>query len=568
MPRAVNLDFSMSVPQNFNFSSIAAAAPTTPRHFFESGSPIPAKLPSCVHADDKGLIAGDWTHCLKRCFIPAFASTQDKKVSEFFIHYFKNFFECESPTDKGKVGAMLSLAEQHIARHQGWFPWESVGSDIARLERYTFGVRQHLNRFDSSESKQSLIRKCRIDNRALLARWTKSGFSEEAFWGHPDLVDFIFRSHLHRHINHPYYKHTISMQNCLVRREGQVTALKEPHLLLDGRLAPWSEIRKKIHIDSQSRLFSRENGQKSRWTYLEQGLTRLNEDHFASPQRLRKLECAPPRCKVQVITTHAHPEDWNLADRVFEGTRHSFFRIIPGEGFSVRHPEMGLDQGGVYSFGWGTTWRDFDLFSPLSTLKGKWFSPDDWEFLKQDHCITSMDVTDAQVIKLMEVIRRRSREDLPFHFITANCCGITAEVLNEAGILDLCTKNHMARLGYEFLIPKWIRTPIDKIGSLLDPITPSFVVKAVHRVGAFFHSVIFAPFFTLLGAWRVNISYEDEEGEISQQAMLRARAANRIKAIFSDVFDLFRPSKMEFDMTKNIYKWQKHQPETVFEKHD
>jgi hypothetical protein len=226
-----------------------------------------------------------------------------------------------------------------------------------------------------------------------------------------------------------------------------------------------------------------------------------------------------------------------------------------------------MEQGSVYSFGWGTIWRDFNIFSPLSTLKGRWYSPDDWEFLKQDHCITTLDVTDEQVIKLMEIIRRRSQEELPFHFITANCCGITAEVLSEAGILDLCTKNHMAKLGYEFFIPKSLRAPLDKVTALADSVFPKFVTKSLNVVGAFFYSLIFAPLFTLLGAWRTNISFEDEEGD-SVQNTFQMRASNRIKALFSNVFDLFSPSKMEFDMTKNIYKWQKQQPNTIFEQRD
>jgi hypothetical protein len=565
MTRPINLDFTITYPPHFNISSESVSHIVSAPSVHSS---MPTELPDRIDVDKNGLIAQDWTNDLKRFFIPGFASSQDKRVNEYFIGSFKKILEKEGHVETENVKAMLSLAERHIGRHQGWFPWELPSSDISRLEHYTLVVRQRLNTFDPLQSEQALIDKCRSDNKVVLSRWIKAGFSEEAFWNQPDLVDFIFRTHLHRNITHPYFKHTIAMQNCLTCRNGQLTVVREPHLIFNGRPTPWSEIRKKIHVDRESRLYSRENGVKKRWTYLENGFTQLNDDNFAHPQRLRKLDNAPVNCKIQVITTHAHKEDWNLVDRILEGSRHSFFRVIPGEGFSVRHPEMGLEQGSVYSFGWGTIWRDFNIFSPLSTLKGRWYSPDDWEFLKQDHCVTTLDVTDAQVIKLMEVIRRRSKDELPFHFITANCCGITAEVLSEAGILDVCTKNHMARLGYEFLVPKSIRTPLDKVASFADSITPKFVSKALRGVGAFFYSLVFVPIFTLLGAWRTNISFEDEEGNPSYQNRIRARASNRIKALFSNVFDLFNPNKMEFDMTKNIYKWQQQQPGTIFEKRD
>lgn len=561
--RSVHLDFTMTCPPRFPSSSEQKRSSGSTSSI---PSPIPDKLSSQVDANKNGLITQGWTNYLKRFFIPGFASSQDKRVSDYFIGHIKNIFNREDLIVTENVKAILSLAERHIASHQGWFPWESPSSSISRLEHYTLAARQRLNAFDASQNQQALIHKCRSDNQAILSRWIKAGFSEKAFWSQPDLVDFVFRAHLHRSITHPYYKHTIAMQNCLVRRNGQITVAQEPHLMVNGRPTPWSEICKKIHVDSESRLYSKENGEKKRWAYLEGGLTQLNDDHFSSPQQLRKLERAPANCQLQIITTHAHREDWNLLDRILEGSRHSFFRVIPGQGFSVRHPEMRMEQGSVYSFGWGTVWRDFNIFSPLSTLKGKWYSPDDWEFLKQDHCVTTLNVTDEQVIKLMEIIRRRSKEELPFHVITANCCGITAEVLSEAGILDLYTKNHMAKLGYEFFLPKSIRMSLDKVASFVARITPGFISQTVRGVGACFYSLVFAPLFTLLGAWRVNISFEDEENH--SQNGIRVQVSNRIKALFSNIYDFFNPSKMEFDMTKNIYQWQKRQPNTIYEKRD
>jgi hypothetical protein len=566
MTQTIKFDFTLTCPAHFSSELIRAGQRgivSTPSIY----SSIPNELPSQVDVGKNGLISQDWTNPLKRFFIPGYASSQDRRVSEYFMNFFKQYFEDEGPIEVESIKTVLSLAERHITRHQGWFPWELPRSDISRLEHYTLAVRKRIGAFDASGSEQALIDNCRSGNRALLSRWIKAGFSEEVFWSAPDLVDFIFRAHLHRNITHPYFKHTIAMQSYWARRNCQLSLVQEPHLMFNGRPTSWSEIRKKIHVDSESRLYSKEDGVKKRWAYLERGFTQLNDDNFAFPQQLRKLDCTPASCQIQLVTTHAHKEDWNLLDRVLEGTRHSFFRVIPGIGFSVRHPEMRMEQGSVYSFGWGTIWRDFNIFSPLSTLKGRWYSPDDWEFLKQDHCVTTLSVTDEQVIKLMEIIRRRSQEELPFHFITANCCGITAEVLSEAGILDLCTKNHMGKLGYEFFIPKSLRAPLDKVTSLAGSVFPKFVTKGLNVVGAFFYSLVFAPLFTLLGAWRTNISFEDEEGD-SAQTTFHTRASNRIKALFSNVFDLFSPSKMEFDMTKNIYKWQKQQADTIFEQRD
>jgi hypothetical protein len=401
-----------------------------------------------------------------------------------------------------------------------------------------------------------------LNASALLSRWEKAGFSEEIFRVAPDLVDFIFQAHLHRHINHPYYQHKITMEPC-----GQFSTVKEPHLMFNGVKTPWSEIRKKISVDSHGQLYSKENGEARRWTYLENGFVPVNNDHFASLQRLRKLDGAPANCQVQIVTTHAHKQDWNLLDRLLKGTRHSFIRIIPGEGFSQRHPGVGLEPGSVYSFGWGTFWGMFDLFSPLSTFRGKWYSPDPWEFRNQDHCVTTLAMTDDQTIKLIEAIRRRSNDELPFNFVTANCCGTTADLLSEAGIIDLPTKTHLAKLKYEFFVPECMRAPLNKIASFVEWITPECMTAAMKKIGAVFYSIALAPIFTLLGAWRTKITFEEEEG-LSRREELRAKASNRIKALFSNIFDFFRPSKMEFDLTKNIYQWQLQQPGTIFERRD
>jgi hypothetical protein len=288
---------------------------------------------------------------------------------------------------------------------------------------------------------------------------------------------------------------------------------------------------------------------------------------FDHPRPLR--QSAPPlRSRVEVVTTHAHKEDWNLADRLLKGSRHSFFRIVPGEGFSARHPEAGLEEGAVYSLGWGAKWRDFSIFNPLSTLRGRWFCPDAFEFLKEDQWITPIDITDEQALRLLEIVKRRNEEDHPFHIITSNCCGVTADVLKEAGIMSFCTKDHMSTMWYKFFLPKSVRRPLDKMGAWLQQATPAFIARRLYQFGAFVYSAVFIPFFLLLGAWRTTLSFEGEEGSPHDVSLMRVRASNRIKALFSNVFDVFSPGKMEFDLTKNIYKQQKRMSQTYFEKHE
>jgi len=509
---------------------------------------------------DRGI--RDWKNSLMRWFIPGYASNQDKKVSQYFIHFFKNAFNDDLEGNPEKFYAMIASAEEHIARGQRWFS-HSVSEDIARLEVYIFAARKRMNLFDPGHPRQTLLEKCRTDNDTLYHRWKKLGFDEEAFWTSPDLVDFIFKAHLHRNITYPHYNHTIDMRLCVLRQCGQLVMSKQPHLLVNGQPTPWATLRKTFHIDKEDRVYTIENGIKKYWMYLEEGLTQYDRNNFESPHRLRRLPQTALQNRVEIVTTRAHRETWGIIDAVLKGFRHSFFRIIPGEGFSVRYPKTGLKSGDVYSMGWAPRRRDVTFWAPLSTMKGKWYSPDSWEFAKEDLYATPIDVSDEQLLKLLEMIKKRSQNDHPFHIINANCCGAVVSIFNEAGILNQCPKDHMAYLWYQFLFPKYLRKPIEKAASFASRWIPNCVIKKVEIFSKSVYSIIWAPIFTLLGAWRTDITYEDENGE-----EMAIKTRNRIKALFSNVFDMFNSNKMVFDLTKNLYKWQKKQPGTYSEKHN
>lgn len=515
---------------------------------FNSPSPLPRELPSNPYVGREGIVEGDWKCKLLRFFLPGYAAKHDKEITEYFIEYFrKEFAAQEQPYRRERLQEVMHLSEQHIANAAG------SSFETGRLEHYIHVARQRLNLENPSASA------CARHNSKLLDHWRKLGFDETAFWSSPDLVDFVFKSHLHRYITHPYYRHTIGSDWMISRRNGQVVPVKEPHLLLNGRMMPWSEIKKTLFVSSEGELYSMVDGQKRYWQYLDQGLTQTDRFNINQPHHLRIINPAPHSCVLELVTTHAHEEDYNILDRLLKGTRHAFFRIVFRNGFG-----QGFRDGGEYSFGWGTRWMNFSVSSPLSTLKGEWMSPDSFEFIKHDLCITPINITDSQALKVIELMRSRSAEMHPFHVVTANCCGISAETLSEAGIIDLQTKDHMAFMLYKFLIPGFIRKPMKKVGSCISCIIPDVILQWVDYLGKFLYSIIFAPIFSLLGAWRTQITYEEEPPNQPERNMVQA--SNQIKALFSNVFDLFSPSKMTFDLTKNIYKWQKRQPQTYYER--
>ncbi len=498
-------------------------------------------------ADTTISLQSGWQHQLCRFFVPGYAAKYDNEITEYFIEFFRNEFAIqEQPYRREKILEAIDLSEKHLSNASSSF-------ETGRLEHYVRAMRERLNLGNPSSAT------CAQHNSQLFDHWKRLGFDETAFWSSPDLVDFVFKSHLHRYISHPYYRHTIGSEWIFSRRNGRVVPVKEPHLLLNGRRTPWSEIKKTLFVSKEGELYSMVDGQKKYWQYLDQGLTQSDRFNINQPRHLRILNPTPQGCVLELITTHAHKEDYNFLDRLLKGTRHSFFRIVFRNGFGY-----GFRDGGEYSFGWGTRWMNFSFSSSLSTHKGEWMSPDSYEFIKQDLCITPINITDAQALKVIELIRTRSEEMHPFHVVTANCCGISAETLSEANIIDLQTKEHIAVLLYKLLVPGLIRKPLKKVSECISSIIPDIVLQCINTLYRFLYSIVFAPIFSLLGAWRTQITYDEEPTEQPGRNMVRA--SNQIKALFSNVFDLVRPSKMTFDLTKNIYKWQKRQPNTYFER--
>lgn len=557
-----NLNYTLS-PQSFNFPmqkpAVAASSPQVSYPFLISldhNSSIPSSLPQNIYVEKNELTEGGWINYLKRCFIPNFATNQDRKITDFFIGYFKKIINSEAtPLERQKLTGMISLADQHSARVQG----------SSRLEHYSLAARNLFNLFDALHVKNTLTNRCRSNNESLLNRWNKLGYSEEAFWKCPDLVDFIFKAHLHHHISHPDFNHSIQMKSCVVLRDGKHTVVQEPHLLMNGTQTPWSEIRQRIKLDREGRLYSEEKGQKKYWMYLEEGFTKWDKYNYDIPRRFRKIDQVPLRSRVELITTQARKKDWAFTDRVLKGTRHTFIRIIPGQDFLARNPNAVVKEGELYSFGWGARWSSFSAWLPFATLQGQHFCPDNWEFLnKEDFHITPIEIDDEQkIVKLLDLIQEHNQGDRSFNVTTANCSGEVADILEQADILKLETKNHLGYLFYKLLVPKCIRTPINMFSRLIHQVTPGFISKSVEAIAGFAFSVIFAPIFSILGAWKTNVV--NDEGDTSERNMRKVAAGKNIKPHFTSVFDMFNPEKMKFDLTLNVYKWQKRQPSTIHE---
>jgi hypothetical protein len=507
----------------------------------------------CYYVQGNSLFKGNWKTSLLRFFIPTYASNQDKKVSAFFTQYFKEILGKEiGVAEEQKTKAMLSLAEQHIARGKKRFFCPSP--EISRLECYTLAARERLKLFGPQHSRASLNEQCRLDNQSLLKRWKGLGFPEESFWSCPDLVDFIFETHLHRHIRHVDYQHTIQMHPVLARCNGQTYFVSEPHLMMNGRMRPWSKISEQIAVDKEGRLHSKgPRGEKIYWIYLEQGLIQRDRHDFDKLHPFKTLANVPNSCQVQVVTSHFSGKRWLPWHYLTKGSVHTHFRIIPRTGFSSAHPTSELEDGKVYSIGYGARWDDVAKRQPLKTIPGLFYSPDSTEFFKEDLLITTLDnVTDERMLKLVKVTKKHAKELWPFNIAKRNCCSGTTELLKEAGVIDLRSEIRADHFLYKIFCPKLIRKGLAALSGQLAKVIPEKVSKVLSYAAFLPVAIMLSPLLLALGAWR------------SKRPDSKDKRQGQLTPMISKIADVFDPSKFTVNMTMNVFKWQKKQPNTVY----
>ncbi len=531
---------------------------------------LPQELPAALQVKEGALIeGGGWCNTVARSMIPGYAKAEDAKVTNHFLDFFKDIIAEKKCVPSDQLKKVIRFAEQHIATRIAFRQernFQEYTQEIATLERYTFAVRIKLNDFESSEQKEILREVVKDHNQSLFTKWDQLNFDnkpedKQAFWAHPDMVDFVFNQHLHRYIRHPDYRHKIEMWPVQKHRDGSSVIESEAHLKMNGCATPWSTIRNMLKVEPiTERLYSEDvEGNKLYWMYLDEGFVQHDRHDLKNMRRIKRLEHPPSSCKVQLITTHAPKDKWFCLDRLLQGARHTFFRVVIGEGFQRSHPDLPYRDGEVYSIGFGGPGGPVDLLQPLTTFKGMIYSPDTWEFYSEDLNVTDIDATDDKIINLFHIVKQRANEEVGFHVFGSNCATNGIAMLRDAQILDIPTKNHMITMWYEFIFSEDLRRYIDKGVDLIVDYTPENIKEVVKNTGLFIYSLVFSPLFLFLGAWRTNISFDPESSE-AFDAITAAegvvRANNRIKALFSNIYDFFDPQKMSFDLTLNVWRWQ------------
>lgn len=518
---------------------------------------IPAAISRNAYVEGDALVEGGFFNAILRYCIPGYASSQDQRITLFFLNFCKEFIRNEHLFfNREKCLSLLQLSRDHLAYCLQGRASTAIPQEMADLERYILAIRMHVKDFASEHEQSQSKELCQRHCQKLYDKWINQGHSSDAFWSAPDLVDLVMRSFWHKVMRHSIYRDTINMRSDSFMRGGQYVCAQEPQVKIQGHLYSWANVRSRFFKDNDNRIYTRDNnGHKVYWWYFKEGLIPWDKFNWEIPHPFTTLNPPPLQTQVEIVTSHAKKRDWVVLDHYLKGVRHAFLRVVFGEDFAKSHPNSRYKPGEVYSFGFGFNGKNFSKFFPLTTLPGKMMSPDYAEFDDENLRVTPLDITGDQAAELMAAITQRAHEPLPFHPINANCAAAVAQLLSRAHILELPVERHMLMMWYKFLVPKSIRKPIEAVGPFFESIVPSFMSTIIATITQLCHSIIFGPFFFIIGGHRVQIDPEDS---------LVYQWREMARPYFNHMIDVFNPNKMIATEARMIDRWQRKQPRTRF----
>ncbi len=522
--------------------------------------PVPASFSSNAYVEKNAIVEGGFINGVLRTIIPGYAKWQDRKITLFFLNHFKDLLKQEPVVfDMDKCRSIIALSQVHLSRSLQGRLSKAPTQEIVEMERYNLAIRMRLKDFSSLDEETQCKALCQSHCKELYNKWTRAGHSEEVFWHAPDLVDLVMRTFVHKAMRHREYNHTISMEDCVIKRAGNYICEREPHIKIQGNAVPWSEARNLFLKDEDNRIYSIDptTQKKVYWWYFQEGFIPWDKFNWPTPHAFTVLKEGPMSCQVEVVTSQVKLEHQNVLDRYLKGVRHVFLRVVFRQGFEQGNPERPYKNGEVYSFGFGFDGKNFSKLSPLATIPGKMLSPDYAEFEKDDLCVTPINISDDKAVELMNSIIKRAHEPVGFHFVHSNCADAVGNLLSESDILHLPIEKHMLTMWYEFIVPNSIRRPIKKVGRFFERIVPNCISNFTVKIAQFVHSIVFGPIFVFIGAFRVGLDSEDS-------CFYKWRES--AKPHFKRFFDIFNPNKMVFTEVRMIANWQKRQPQTCLVK--
>ena len=497
---------------------------------------------------------------ISACFFPRGNKVFQEEVGELVnrIQAFKQYDRAITHIDKVRVFEKLDDILQK------WQDKSTVPACIRTLEKTALAYRLRFPRKLPGNACQieKLKKNIQKHDAVSFKRWAvKSGLNDRIYFKYPDFADFILSAHIH--------KSFVYFGEDKIKNHGQVG------LFVEGKFTPWEALSKRFFIE-EGKIYSKETEGKKRWIYVAEGLVCHDPLNWKTPVALMKLKTPPGKYLFQVVTSHIKPENQNITDRVFEGARHTWFRIITPE-------------GSVYSFGMAFDPQEFNVLQPLSSVKGRIACPDAYEGCAEKRIETTFPIEKEHVLNIGEIIKRYNLdENVRFNFIKGNCAGFTQEVLRASGVGTIPkTTMTVSQILWKFFLPKHVRKIIKSLWAhTFACITPEFLAKGFSSLVNLVNSLILLPLTTLLGGWFLRAKkgvapQAIEDAFPSESKRVADRNASLEENYFLSVFkqngwnqevdhlvrplvgrlynrlgDVFNPNTLTIEMTSRIAKWQ------------
>lgn len=478
-------------------------------------------------------------------------------------------------TQNEEKESYLKLANHFVKRYESDFN----GHKIAKIfDREIITYRKDGTYFHKS-------------NRALHAKWCKFGMPSEIYHQYPEFCDFMEKSGC--------------LSQMKVTKDCPQLKSGEPHLLVNGTLTPWLQIKDQFTYVDSGRYKERfiihklthdvytylDNGKglQPHHPYLSTNATKLLTDEelkrvmdqaklFQRPGEVflnaddRLALSEERKFVIQLVTSHTKGHRTNFHE-LLVNSRHPYLRLIVSEDV----PEKGFQKGDVFDIGFGWVGK---AQVPFVTTQGRFRSPDIWEYVSaEERIVTNIPVTKEEAEAFADYTLQYHKDEVNlgnstgFHILRQNCSTYVRASLAVAGVqvptevsLTECIKrispNWFASIAKVYAsskekvrclakkaistLPKGCQEKLTKVAALIEQL----MLKIVGIIAA-------------LSLVPANIALGGGMGEGGAAFVMPNDKPKEIRPVLSDLRNWFKLSSYNVNLPGVLQEWQRKQASTV-----
>ncbi|NGX56589.1 MAG: hypothetical protein K1060chlam5_00832 [Candidatus Anoxychlamydiales bacterium] len=329
------------------------------------------------------------------------------------VNYVNNLINSSNESNKELITKLSNRAISYLKYNK------TLKKDILLLDRLVEKISK-VYRFQIKKNKE------------LFKKWKLYGFDSSIFYKYPKFSDFLFNSNLAAQVK---------VTNDLIK-----IIENEPAILVEGKYEKFSDIEKRFGYKYSyefHEIFVYEKDTNEVFTYLDtkmglvqhhpyvscfKPISKISNDEYIKLLDLgktfnRKSSNLEKKHVLQIVTSNIDKDEKNSYNITkFLKSKHPYFRLIDSD-------------KNVYIIGYGN-WIDSKIYSFSNTTRGRFRSPDIWEYKRcEKKFVTNIAIDEEEAKRFKYFCIKYMNDDLnfgrriAFNFFDQNCTSFVRNAL-------------------------------------------------------------------------------------------------------------------------------------------